>query len=111
VVRRNAPRRGQRLRRVRQATVEPVLGNLIHHYGLRRMNVRGVAGAHKTMLLTAVAYNRKKLLKYRPERQLSLAVALPWPLPAANRRPWRRHRRPKARSRAIRKRLIGSRTC
>ena len=38
------------------------------------MNVRGLAGAHKTMLLTAVAYNLKKLLKYRPERQASLAV-------------------------------------
>jgi hypothetical protein len=63
------------MRRVRQSTVEPVFGNLIHHYGLRRMNVRGHAGAHKTMLLTAVAYNLKKLLKYRPERQASLAMA------------------------------------
>jgi hypothetical protein len=47
-----------------------VFGNLVHQYGLRRMNVRGYPGAHKTMLLTAVAYNLKKLLKYRPERQL-----------------------------------------
>ena len=74
---RQQSRRGQRLRRVRQGTVEPVFGHLLHHYGLRRMNVRGHAGAHKTMLLTAVAYNLKKLLKYRPNRQLSLAVALP----------------------------------
>ena len=74
---RQQSRRGQRMRRVRQSTVEPVFGNLLHHYGLRRMNVRGHAGAHKTMLLTAVAYNLKKLLKYRPNRQLSLAVALP----------------------------------
>ena len=65
------------MRRVRQSTVEPVFGNRIHHYGLRRMNVRGRAGAHKTMLLTAVAYNLKKLLKYRPERQVSLALPRP----------------------------------
>lgn len=77
------------MRRVRQSTVEPVFGNLIHHYGLRRLNVRGRAGAHKTMLLAAVAYNLKKLLKYRPERQLNLTVALPAPIPAATMRCWR----------------------
>ncbi|MDO3415703.1 transposase [Hymenobacter sp. BT770] len=60
-------RRGQRMRRLCQGTAEPVFGNLIHLYGLRRMNVRGHAGAHKTMLLTAIAYNLKKLLKYRPQ--------------------------------------------
>ena len=76
---RQQSRRGQRLRRVRQSTVEPVFGNLIHHYGLRRVNVRGQAGAHKTMLLTAVAYNLKKLLKYRPKQAIHLAVALPLP--------------------------------
>ncbi|AII54417.1 IS1182 family transposase [Hymenobacter sp. APR13] len=78
--------RGQRMRRVRQGTVEPVFGNLLPHYGLRRMNVRGLAGAHKTMLVTAVAYNLKKLLKHRPQQQLSLAVALPQPRRAATKR-------------------------
>jgi hypothetical protein len=92
---RQQSRQGQRMRRVRQSTVEPVFGNLIHHYGLRRMNVRGLAGAHKTMLLTAVAYI-KKLLKHRPTRQLSLAVALPRPLLAANRRASRPNRRSEA---------------
>ncbi|WP_210521693.1 transposase [Hymenobacter terricola] len=103
---RQQSRRGQRLRRVRQRTVEPVFGNLLHHYGLRRMNVRGQAGAHKTMLLTAVAHNPNKLLQDRPQRQLSLAVALPGPLLAANRRSWPRHRRPEAPTRAIQKRLL-----
>ena len=99
-------RRGQRMRRVRQSTVEPVFGNLIHHYGLHRMNVRGHVGAHKTMLLTAVAYNLKKLLKYRHQRQLSLAVALPRPLLAANGHSWRRNRRPEAPTWAIQTRLL-----
>ena len=93
---RQQSRRGQRMRKARQSTVEPVFGNLIHHYGLRRMNVRGHAGAHKTMLLTAVAYNLKKLLKYHPQQQVSLALALPRPLPAATKRAWRRNGRPKA---------------
>lgn len=39
--------------------MEPVLGSLLHHYGLRRMNTRGRASAHKTMLLAAMAYNLK----------------------------------------------------
>ena len=93
---RQQSRRGQLMRRVRQSTVEPVFESLIHHYGLRRMNVRGHAGAHKTMLLTAVAHNLKKLLKHRPQRQLSVAVALLRPLLAANRCSWRRNRHPNA---------------
>ena len=67
---RQQSRAGQRMRRVRQGTVEPVFGHLLHQYGLRRLNVRGHADAHKTMLLTAVAYNLKKLLKHRPQRQV-----------------------------------------
>ncbi|MBF9238803.1 transposase [Hymenobacter sp. BT683] len=101
---RQQSRRGQRMRRVQQSTVEPVFGNLLHHYGLRRMNVRGHAGAHKTMLLTAVAYNLKKLLRYRPKRQLSLALALPRPILTANARAGQRNRRTKAPTRALRKR-------
>ncbi|GAB3290715.1 hypothetical protein GCM10027511_03330 [Hymenobacter humi] len=84
---------GQRMRRVRHSTVEPVFGNLLYHYGLRRVNVRGQVGAHKTMLLSAVAYNLKKLLKYRLQQQLILAVALPRPFLAANTRSCRRNRR------------------
>jgi len=76
------------MRRRRQSTVEPVFGSLIHHYGLRRGNSRGKAGAHKTMLLAAVAYNLKKLLKHQPRQASSLALALrpPAELPTA---PWR----------------------
>ncbi|WP_345054000.1 IS1182 family transposase [Hymenobacter glaciei] len=90
---RQQSRRGHRHRHLRQSTVEAVFGNLLHHYGLRRMNVRGQAGAHKTMLLTAVAYNLKKLLKHRPNRQASLAMVLPRPLLAADRRARRQNRR------------------
>ena len=107
---RQQSRRGQRLRRVRQSTVEPVFGNLIHHYGLRRMNVRGKAGAHKTMLLTAVAYNLKKLLKYRPQQHISLAVALPRPLLTAEARVWRSTKRSEPSTRALAKWRFRNRT-
>jgi transposase len=93
---RQQTRRGYRYRRLRQSTVEPVFGHLLHHYGLRRMNVRGQAGAHKTLLLKAVAYNLKTLLKHRPTHQIGHVVALPRPLLAANQRFWQRHHRPAA---------------
>ena len=67
---------GQRMRRVRQRTVEPVFGNLLQHYGLRRVGTKGRAAAHKTMLLSAIAYNLKKLLKHQPKQLVRLALAL-----------------------------------
>jgi transposase len=74
---RQQSRAGQRRRRVRQGTVEPVFGNLLHHYGLRRVNIKGQAAAQKAMVLSAIAYNLKKLLKYQPTRVRSVALACP----------------------------------
>jgi len=93
---RQQSRQGQRMRLVRQSTVEPVFGSLLQHYGLRQVNTRGRASAHKTMLLAAMAYNLRKLLKYRPQQQLGLAVALPKPSvlpPTGFLRPWIRSHR------------------
>ncbi|WP_071885959.1 transposase [Hymenobacter sedentarius] len=97
------------MRRVRQGTVEPSFGNLMHHFGLRRLSVRGHAGAHKTMLLAAVAYNLKKLLKYQSQRQVSLA-ALPRPLLPTTTCSGRRNRRPEALTEALAKRQLRNRT-
>ena len=69
-------RAGQRMRRVRQCTVEPVFGSLLHHYGLRRVGTKGRAAAHKAMLLSAIAYNLKKLLKHQPKQTTRAALAL-----------------------------------
>jgi hypothetical protein len=71
----------QHMRRVRQRTVEPMFGSLLQYYGLRRVGTKGRAAAHKAMLLTAIAYNLKKLLKYPSKQQLGLALALPVPPP------------------------------
>lgn len=69
-------RAGQQMRRVRQRTVEPVFGSLLHHYGLRRVGTKGQAAAHKTMLLSAIAYNLKKLLKHQSKQVASVVLAL-----------------------------------
>jgi transposase len=69
-------RAGQQMHRVRQRTVEPVFGSLLHHYGLRRVGTKGQAAAHKAMLLSAIAYNLKKLLKHQPKQVARVAIGL-----------------------------------
>ena len=63
--------KGKRMKRLRQSTVEPVFGSLIHYYGLRKISVRGKAGAHKVMVLAACAFNLKKYLKFKPVEVVS----------------------------------------
>ena len=55
--------RGKRIKKLRQSTVEPVFGSLTQFYGLRKIGVLGKAGAHKVMLMAAIAFNLKKYLK------------------------------------------------
>ncbi len=84
------------MRRLRQRTIEPVFSSLLQHYGLRRVNTRGRSSAHKTMRLTAIAFNLKKLLKHRPKQVLRLAIARPGPPYESQLLPfWRRRHRPR----------------
>jgi len=65
----------KRMMRVRQGTIEPVFGNLINYYGLRKINTIGIRSAHKCMLMSAIAYNLKKLLKHlRDKRNAQVQV-------------------------------------
>src|SRR5690606_36071659 len=48
----------------RSSTVEPVLGTLINHHNMRRINARGIAQANKHVLMAALSYNLKKYLKF-----------------------------------------------
>ncbi|GAB3051947.1 IS1182 family transposase [Spirosoma pulveris] len=73
---RQQSRRGQRMKRLRHQTVEPVLGSLVEYYGLRKVNVRGKSGAHKVMLMAAVAFNLKKYMKFTTKFTISQAIAL-----------------------------------
>lgn len=55
--------KGKRMKKLRQSTVEPVFGSPAQFYGLRKIGVLGKAGAHKVMLMAAIAFNLKKYLK------------------------------------------------
>ena len=57
--------KAKRMKKLRSSTVEPVLGTLINYLSLRRVNTRGIKQANKCMLMAAVAYNLKKLLKWK----------------------------------------------
>ena len=67
-------RQGKRMKRVRQSTVEPVFGSLVQYYGLDKINVLGKEGAHKNMLMAAIAFNIKKYLKTTERKVVISAV-------------------------------------
>ncbi|GAA4431786.1 hypothetical protein GCM10023188_19680 [Pontibacter saemangeumensis] len=73
---RQQSRRGKRMKKLRQSTVEPVFGSLVDHYGLRRVGVLGKSGAHKAMLLAAAAFNIRKYMRYKPKKSVSMAIAM-----------------------------------
>ena len=50
-------------------TVEPVFGSLTNYYGLRKINVKGKSGAHNCILMAAIAYNIKKLMKFLSKKK------------------------------------------
>ena len=64
------------MRRIRQSTVEPVFGALVNYYGMSQVGVKGRAGAHKVMLMAAIAFNLKKYMKFEPVKVKRMAIAL-----------------------------------
>ncbi|HKO80027.1 MAG TPA: IS1182 family transposase [Chitinophagaceae bacterium] len=66
----------KQMKKLRSSTVEPVLGTLINYLSLRRINTRGIKQANKCMLMAAVAYNLKKLLKWKDTRLQTGTMAM-----------------------------------
>jgi len=65
----------EKIRQVRSSTVEPVLGTLVNYLAMRRVNTRGIKQASKCILMSAVAYNLKKLLKWDSRKIKVMAMA------------------------------------
>lgn len=59
--------KAKRLMKLRQSTVEPVIGTLVNYLGIKRVNTKGIAQANKCFIMAAVAYNLKKMLDYKPK--------------------------------------------
>jgi IS5 family transposase len=68
--------KARRMIRRRAATVEPVIGTLVNYSGMKRVNTHGLELANKCMLMAAVAYNVKKLLRYQSTSRATKVNAL-----------------------------------
>lgn len=70
------PSYAKKMSKIRSRTVEPVLGTLINFLNMRRLNSRGMASANKHVLLCAMCYNLKKLLKFHRNKVKIVAKSL-----------------------------------
>jgi len=67
----------KKMKKLRQSTVEPVLGTLINFLAMKRVNTRGIRLANKCMMMAAIAYNLKKMLKFKINRPNAAMMQLP----------------------------------
>lgn len=68
---------GRKMKKLRSSTVEPVLGTLLDYRAMRRVRTRGIGLANKHVVLAAMAYNLKKLMKhkyYKPVIEVAIAT-------------------------------------
>jgi transposase len=68
--------KAKRLKKLRSATVEPVIGTLVNFLAMKRVNTRGIKQANKCMIMAAVAYNLKKLLNYKGSKSIAGAKTI-----------------------------------
>lgn len=66
----------RKMKKLRQSTVEPVLGTLINFLAMKRVNTRGIKLANKCMIMAAIAYNIKKALKFKTNRPMAAMASL-----------------------------------
>ena len=66
----------KRLLKQRSSTVEPVLGTLSNFLNLKRTNARGIKQANKHVIMSAIAYNVKKYLKFVNKVRVSACAQL-----------------------------------
>lgn len=70
------PEYAKRISKIRSKTVEPVLGTLINFLNMKKINSRGMAQANKHVLMAALTYNLKKLLKFSRPKATTIAIAM-----------------------------------
>jgi transposase len=67
----------RKMKKLRQSTVEPVLGTLINFLAMKRVNTRGIKQANKCMTMAAIAYNLKKMMKFKTTRPMTAMAWMP----------------------------------
>ena len=69
-------KKAQRIFKKRGSTVEPVLGTMMNFLNLKRVNTRGIKQANKHVMMSALTYNLKKLLRYTSKKMNVGVIAL-----------------------------------
>ena len=64
----------------RGSTVEPVLGTMLNFLNLKRVNTRGIKQANKHVMMAALTYNLKKLLKWTSKKLSAQVMVIEQPL-------------------------------
>lgn len=67
---------GRRMLSRRKGIVEPVIGHLLHHNGMKKVYARGLAAANKHVLMACISFNLKKWLKYSVINPLGTSAAM-----------------------------------
>jgi transposase len=62
----------KKMKKLRQSTVEPVLGTLVNFLAMKRVNARGIRLANKCMIMAAIAYNLKKMIKFKSGKAIGM---------------------------------------
>ena len=57
--------KARKLMRLRQSTVEPVIGTLVNYLGIKGVNTRGLSQANKCLTMATIAYNLKKIPNHK----------------------------------------------
>jgi len=68
--------KGQRMKKIRQSTVEPVIGTLVNYLAMCKVNTKGIKQANKCMIMSTVAYNIKKMMKWINRKTKIYAVSI-----------------------------------
>jgi hypothetical protein len=64
------------LRKKRSSTVEPVIGTLVNFFAMWRVNTRGIQQANKCVVMAAIAYNLKKMMKFKNKQAVGVQAPL-----------------------------------
>jgi transposase len=66
----------KQMRKLRQSTVEPVIGTLVNFLSMNRVNSKGIGQANKHIIGAAIAYNLKKWMKWKERKLKIVAIGL-----------------------------------
>ena len=69
-------KKGRKMKKIRSATVETVLGTLLHFRGMKKVYTKGIKLANKHVLMACIAYNLKKLMLFKAINPVAKAMEL-----------------------------------